>query len=86
MNILVVGAVVCDIAAKPVHKDAIEKRRIEIDSLNISGGGDANNASIDLATLGENVRIISKVGNDFLGSMLRDQLKKKGVVNISKLL
>ena len=79
MNILVVGAVVCDIAAKPVGADAIEKRRIEIDSLNISGGGDANNASIDLATFGEQVRIVSKVGNDFLGSMLTEQLQTKGV-------
>ena len=79
MKILVVGAVVCDIAAKPVGPDAIEKRRIEIDSLNISGGGDANNASIDLATFGEEVRIVSKVGDDFLGSMLTDQLRKKGV-------
>ena len=79
MKILVVGAVVCDVAAKPVGSDAIEKRRIEIDSLNISGGGDANNASIDLVTFGEDVRIISKVGNDFIGSMLTDLLIKKGV-------
>lgn len=79
MNILCLGAVLCDIAAKPVPPDAFAARRINLDSLNVSGGGDANNASIDLARLGENVRTVSRVGKDFLGGMLLSQLRENGV-------
>lgn len=79
MNILCMGAVLCDIAAKPIPDDPAAQRRFALDSLNISGGGDANNASIDLARLGETVRVISRVGDDFLGNMLLGLLAQNGV-------
>ncbi len=79
MKMLCLGAVLCDIAAKPVPADAFAARRIQLDSLNLAGGGDANNASIDLARLGEDVRIVSRVGGDFLGQMLTTLLSQNGV-------
>ena len=61
MKMLCLGAVLCDIAAKPVPADAFAARRIQLDSLNLAGGGDANNASIDLARLGEELGLQIRV-------------------------
>lgn len=79
MNILCLGAVLCDIAATTVTPEAIAKKRIGLDTLSVAGGGDGNNASIDLATFGESVRVVSRVGNDSIGGMLLNLLQAKGV-------
>jgi len=79
MNILCLGAVLCDISATTVNPETIAKKRIALDALNVAGGGDANNASIDLATFGESVRVVSRVGDDSIGGMLLTLLQAKGV-------
>ena len=79
MNFLVIGPVVCDIAMKNIDPEDFKRGRTVLERFEIAGGGDANNASIDLARLGEDVRIVSRVGGDFLGQMLTTLLSQNGV-------
>ena len=77
---LCVGQALCDLYLHPAGPEIFDGRQNHIlDSIPVMGGGDANNASIDLARLGEDVRIVSRVGGDFLGQMLTTLLSQNGV-------
>ena len=79
MNFLVIGPIVCDIAMKNIDPEDFKRGRTVLERFEIAGGGDANNAAIDLAALGENARICARVGADFLGDRLVSLLEARGV-------
>lgn len=79
MNFLCIGPVLCDIAMKDINPSDFDNGRTVLNSFEILGGGDANNASIDLAILGETVRPVGVLGQDFLGDRLICLLQEKGV-------
>ena len=79
MNFLVIGPVVCDIAMKNIDPEDFKRGRTVLERFEIAGGGDANNAAIDLAALGEDARICARVGADFLGDRLVSLLEARGV-------
>ena len=79
MKFLCIGPIFCDIAMKSVEPDDFKHGRTVLDSFEIAGGGDANNAAIDLSILGEEARVFGGVGRDFLGDRVLTLLTEKGV-------
>lgn len=80
MNILCIGSIMCDVAFSPIEQgDAQKGGTFSIDQFSIHGGGEGNNAAIDLARLGETVRLVGRVGGDFIGDHLIRELRKEGV-------
>lgn len=72
MKILCIGPIVTDIAIKSLDLEDFDNGRAAVDSFEVLGGGDCNNAAIDLARLGDEVRPFGKIGSDFLGDRIVD--------------
>ena len=80
MNILCIGAILCDVAFRPVEsEDFLLDAPKCIDAFRLHGGGEGNNAAMDFSTLGETVRLVGRVGTDFIGSYLLSQLQTHGI-------
>lgn len=85
IDILCIGLMVCDLIIKPVDKSIFDVDSISLDGFDIAAGGDALNASINLANLGINTSLIGKVGNDFSADFLINKASKSGV-NVEKII
>lgn len=70
MDVLCIGLMVCDVIIKPIDLSVFQRDSIRLETLKIASGGDALNASINLAKLGIHVGLVGKVGNDALGKYL----------------
>ena len=71
-----VGMIATDIIAKPIDELPGLGLLQPVDSIAVSTGGCAINASIDLAKLGFDVSLIGSVGDDFFGKFVLDELHK----------
>ncbi len=82
-EVLVLGAAVIDIAASPVGQSMDWKEKQRIDAIRIATGGDAANQCVHIAALGQEFGIrpslVTCVGADGNGSMLRTSLAERGV-------
>jgi sugar/nucleoside kinase (ribokinase family) len=74
-----VGMIATDIIAKPIDELPELGLLQPVDSIAVSTGGCAINASIDLAKLGFDVSLIGSVGDDFFGKFVLDELHKYNV-------
>jgi len=76
--ILIIGAAVIDylgtVTQFPQPDDKVRAKKCETVM-----GGNALNASIALGRLGVHAKILTKLGNDYLGFQITDCLKKDGV-------
>ena len=84
MKFLCIGSIMCDVAFSPIEKD--DARRgvpFTLKEFSMHGGGEGNNAAIDLARLGEDVRLVGRVGADFIGDHLLRELSREGVATDS---
>ena len=80
MKVLCIGGIMCDVAFSPVEKvDGHRGGSVVSKTFSIHGGGEGNNASMDFAILGDEVRLVGRVGTDFIGDHLLSELNKKGV-------
>lgn len=79
MKILVLGAAVLDITAQPIESSEkwAEKQRIE--SVEFLPGGDALNQCIRMADIGEEPVIVSAIGDDRNGEIIKNELISRGV-------
>jgi sugar/nucleoside kinase (ribokinase family) len=77
--ILCVGIAVCDVLIKPVSQETLARDTSRAQFVKLLGGGDAFNAAGNMAALGARVRLVSGVGRDELGDMLRASLARQGV-------
>lgn len=79
MKVLILGAAVLDITAQPIESSDkwAEKQRIE--SVVFSAGGDALNQSIRMADIGGEPVIVSAIGDDRNGEIIRNELVARGV-------
>lgn len=79
MDVLCIGSAVLDITASPVDRkdDWDEKQRIR--EIQITVGGDAANQCIRMADDGVDVGILSAVGKDQNGMVIRNELSSRGV-------
>ena len=72
MNILCAGMMVCDMLLSPIPDDILKRDSVQIRKPVMSCGGDALNAAVSLAKLGENVTIAGRIADDTNGSFIRE--------------
>ena len=77
-NVVVLGGISIDIVSKVPHIPKIQEELLS-EGLKIMPGGKATNATISLSRLGEQVFMLSKIGNDFFGEQATNLLQKSGV-------
>jgi sugar/nucleoside kinase (ribokinase family) len=80
-DVVLAGLALVDVIGRPVDFRKTPKAGglSYIDSITLTTGGNVANCGIDLAKLGFRVAAISRIGNDGLGSFIRQQL---GAFNI----
>lgn len=77
---LCVGQALCDLYLHPAGPEIFDGRQNHIlDSIPVMGGGDANNGSIDLAKIGNEVAIATSLGRDIFGSQVLRLQQEAGV-------
>ena len=79
MDVLVLGAAVLDITAQPIEKDGKWAEKQRIDKIMFTLGGDAANQCVRLSDVGVKAGIVSAVGNDKNGDMIKSELVHRGV-------
>ncbi len=77
-SVVVVGAAAVDILGAPeshtlIHKDAVPGR------VHLALGGVARNIAENLARLGVSTELISALGDDFFGALIREQANELGI-------
>lgn len=78
MRFLTVGTALTDIVVKPISPKVFEGT-IQLENVQFLAGGDAMNASRDLAILGEESRIVTCLGRDASGERNLQFLQEAGV-------
>ena len=78
-DVCCVGIICADVLAKPVDALPESGKLSLIDILNLEIGGCASNAAIDMAKLGINTAIITKIGQDGFGKFLHGVLEDNKV-------
>lgn len=79
MNVLAVGQMTCDVPIGPVPDEILQMEKAEIEIPNITTGGDALNVAVTLSKLGSNAGIVGRLGDDFNGKMVLEQINRQGV-------
>ncbi len=67
---IIIGASVLDALALPVAPNVFETGSVAADHIAMHTGGDALNEATVLASLGESVRLVSKIGADYAGNYI----------------
>lgn len=78
-KVICLGIATADIITKPIKKIPENGKLELVDSIKMYTGGCAVNTAIDLAKIGEDIGIISLVGNDGMGNFLTEELKENNV-------
>jgi sugar/nucleoside kinase (ribokinase family) len=80
-DVVLAGLALVDVIGRPVdfRKTPQAGGLQYIDSITLTTGGNVANCGIDLAKLGFRVAAISRIGNDGLGSFIRQQLSTHSV-------
>lgn len=76
---LCAGIIVADHVCDPIDHIPVPGELILSERMHLSIGGCASNAAVDLATLGRNVAVVGKVGNDVFGRYVSEALEAAGV-------
>ncbi|MDR9828574.1 carbohydrate kinase family protein [Vibrio sp. FNV 38] len=74
-----VGMAVADLIVGPLDSFEFRLDVTLVDNVNIKPGGDAANVALNLAAMGVDVSLHSKLGNDLFGKHLMDIYQHKGV-------
>lgn len=74
-----VGILVADVIVSPVSKLPEKGMLDHVNSITVHNGGNAMTAAINLRTMGVETAVAGRIGNDMLGSYLRDVLERKNV-------
>lgn len=78
-TILIAGAAILDVLAVPVEKEVFEKGSVPADTIRLSMGGDALNEATVLARLGKKPELLTVLGKDRAGEMIRGYCEKEGI-------
>jgi sugar/nucleoside kinase (ribokinase family) len=79
IDVLCVGLIVADHVCAPVARFPPPGTLITTDRLELTIGGSAANAAVDMARLGLKVSICARVGDDVLGRFVAESLAEQGV-------
>ena len=69
----------CDIPLRPTPANIMEQDSVVIDPVEFHTGGDALTVAVVLAKMGEDVTLVSNIGDDEHGRFVCEELKKNGV-------
>lgn len=75
MNYLCVGNIACDLLAHKSGKQKHSNRRIYLDQLTCTPGGDALNSAVDASIMGVQAKLIGRIGQDLFGQMILQKIK-----------
>ncbi len=78
-KVTVIGAAVVDMMAAPVDDSLFEKGSVPARHMEMTCGGDALNEAVVLSNLGISCELVSLLGEDELGGIVLNYLKKNGV-------
>jgi ribokinase len=78
LDVIGIGQVCADYLGRVSHFPGVETR-VELDEVTMLSGGPTATALLVLASLGMKVALIGKVGDDHLGCMVTEDLKKEGI-------
>ena len=84
MRFLCIGNLACDVIVKPLDKATVQGRTL-LKDVSLFAGGDALNAAIDLATLGQKTCLIGRIGKDDFGAKIRSELTRHPSIDIRHL-
>ena len=78
-KIVIAGAAVLDVLACPVDASVFETGSLPAETTAMTTGGDAMNEACVLASLGADVRLVSKLGMDFAGDLILGRCRRLGM-------
>jgi len=78
-KITLIGVCVIDILGRPIEALPTGQGSSPLDEIKATVAGTAGGTSIDLARLGADVTVIGARGNDLLGDLMEESLKREGV-------
>ena len=79
MKHLCVGQAICDLYLHPIRPEVFDGDTHMLEGIPVYGGGDANNASIDLKRIGGEVALATSLGADTFGDQVAKLLEAEGV-------
>ena len=79
MDVVCIGMMIADVLVQGVPGDLFEKEVSMAQRVCISTGGDALNQAIVLSHLGHTVRIVSRIGNDTVGMLVKGIVENNGI-------
>ncbi len=79
-EILVIGAAILDVLARPASPGIFEKGSLPMESIRLSVGGDAANEAAVLAYLGKSVQLETVIGCDRAGDFLKQYFAEKQIL------
>ncbi len=78
-EVTVIGAAIMDISAGPVSKEIFTRGSVPANKMKMAFGGDALNEATILSILGADASLVSVVGDDEIGSKIKDHCHEKGI-------
>ncbi len=74
-----VGILVADLMGRPIERFPEKGKLLLVSEMELHVGGCAHNTAVDLKKLGEDVLVVGKVGEDDLGEVVINSLKRHGI-------
>lgn len=78
-QIMIIGAAILDVLVQPADRQVFECGSGSADSITMHTGGDALNEATVLSRLGKQVQLLTVLGDDKAGRMIRDHCTECGV-------
>lgn len=78
-QIMIIGAAILDVLVQPADREVFERGSCAAESITLHTGGDALNEATVLAKLGERPELVTVLGNDKAGKMIREHCADCGV-------
>lgn len=78
-EILIIGASIVDVLARPVKKEVFETGSASMEEICMTTGADGLNEALILAKLGKDVSLETVIGDDAAGQLIAGRLKEAGI-------
>lgn len=78
-SVVCVGILVADLMGRPINRFPEKGKLLLVPEMELHVGGCAHNTAVDLKKLGEEVLVVGKVGDDDLGDVVINSLRRHGV-------
>lgn len=79
-DILIIGASIVDVLARPVSEEVFKTGSSPMEDIRMTTGGDGLNEALILAKMGKSVRFETIVGDDSAGKLVMERCREAGVI------